>query len=74
MKYQCLVVDDEPITQKIIEQYISEIDVLNLICKCGNAFEALNVLHKEMMVFITLMIIVGYISTLLLMILPTLVR
>jgi DNA-binding LytR/AlgR family response regulator len=47
MKYQCLVVDDEPIAQEIIEQYISRIDVLNLIGKCGNAFEALNVLHKE---------------------------
>jgi DNA-binding LytR/AlgR family response regulator len=30
-----------------LEKYISQIDVLNLVGKCGNAFEALNVLHKE---------------------------
>lgn len=47
MKYQCLVVDDEPIAQEIIEKYISQIDALNVFGKCRNAFEALNVLHKE---------------------------
>ena len=47
MKFNCLIVDDEPIAQQILEKYISQIDVLNLIGKCGNAFEALNVLHKE---------------------------
>lgn len=47
MKFNCLIVDDEPIAQEILEKYISQIDVLNLVGKCGNAFEALNVLHKE---------------------------
>jgi DNA-binding LytR/AlgR family response regulator len=47
MKFNCLIVDDEPIAQQILEKYISQIDVLNLVGKCGNAFEALNVLHKE---------------------------
>lgn len=46
MKYQCLVVDDEPIAQQIIEKYISQIDALHLVGKCSNAFEALNVLHQ----------------------------
>jgi DNA-binding LytR/AlgR family response regulator len=47
MNFNCLIVDDEPIAQQILEKYISQIDVLNLVGKCGNAFEALNVLHKE---------------------------
>ncbi len=46
MKYQCLVVDDEPIAQQILEKYISQIDALHLAGKCSNAFEALNVLHQ----------------------------
>lgn len=47
MKFNCLIVDDEPIAQEILEKYISQIAVLNLVGKCSNAFEALNVLHRE---------------------------
>jgi response regulator of citrate/malate metabolism len=47
MKFNCLIVDDEPIAQQILEQYIAQIEALHLIEKCSNAFEALNVLHKE---------------------------
>ena len=47
MKYKCLIVDDEPIAQQILESYISQIDSLHIACKCSNAFEALNVLHQE---------------------------
>lgn len=47
MKYQCIIVDDEPIAQQILENYIQQIDALQLVSKCNNAFEALNVLHKE---------------------------
>lgn len=47
MKLKCLVVDDEPIAQQIIEKYISRIEALHLLAKCNNAFEALNVLHRE---------------------------
>lgn len=46
MKYQCLIVDDEPIAQEILENYILKIDALVLVQKCKNAFEALNVLHQ----------------------------
>jgi response regulator of citrate/malate metabolism len=46
MKYKCLVVDDEPIAQQILENYINQIDALHLIGKCSNAFEALNFLHQ----------------------------
>lgn len=47
MKYQCLIVDDEPIAQNILEKYIAQIDALHLAGKCSNAFEALSVLHRE---------------------------
>jgi len=47
MKFSCLIVDDEPIAQQILEKYIAQIQALHLKGKCSNAFEALNVLHKE---------------------------
>jgi DNA-binding LytR/AlgR family response regulator len=47
MKYQCLIVDDEPIAQEILEKYINQINTLHLVSKCNNALEALNVLHNE---------------------------
>ncbi|MFO0356311.1 MAG: LytR/AlgR family response regulator transcription factor [Sphingobacteriaceae bacterium] len=47
MKFNCLIVDDEPIAQQILEKYISQIDALQLVGKCSNAFEALNILHRE---------------------------
>ncbi len=46
MKINCLIVDDEPIAQQILEKYISQIEVLHLVGKAGNAFEAVNILHK----------------------------
>ncbi|WP_396153137.1 LytR/AlgR family response regulator transcription factor [Flavobacterium sp.] len=47
MKYQCLIVDDEPIAQQILEKYVNQIDTLHLVSRCSNAFEALNVLHQK---------------------------
>lgn len=46
MNYRCLVVDDEPIAQQVLEKYISQVDALHFVGKCNNAFEALNELHK----------------------------
>ncbi|MCZ8023622.1 MAG: LytTR family DNA-binding domain-containing protein [Flavobacterium sp.] len=47
MKLNCLIVDDEPIAQQILEKYIKQIDALHLVGKCNDAFEALNVLHRD---------------------------
>ena len=47
MKKKCLIVDDEPIAQQILEKYIAQIEMLKLVGKCNNAFEALSVLHRE---------------------------
>ncbi|MEP5612247.1 MAG: LytTR family DNA-binding domain-containing protein [Cyclobacteriaceae bacterium] len=46
-KLKCLIVDDEPIAQEIIEQYIEMIEDLQLVGKCKNAIEAHDVLRKE---------------------------
>lgn len=41
----CIIVDDEPIAQEILENYISRIKHLHLVGKCSNAFDALAILH-----------------------------
>ncbi|EAZ80792.1 LytR/AlgR family response regulator transcription factor [Algoriphagus machipongonensis] len=43
----CLIVDDEPIAQDILKEYIDKIDYLNLIDCCSNANEAFNLIQKE---------------------------
>ncbi|HEX8575138.1 MAG TPA: LytTR family DNA-binding domain-containing protein [Flavobacterium sp.] len=43
----CIIVDDEPIAQEILENYISQISPLYLVAKCSNAFEAMAILHTK---------------------------
>lgn len=43
----CILVDDEPLAQEVIESYIRQSDQLKLIKKCNNALEAFNLLHTE---------------------------
>lgn len=43
----CLVVDDEPLAQEILEGYISGNPMLCLVAKCSTAFEAFEVLHAH---------------------------
>ena len=47
MKLQCLIVDDEPIAQEILESYILKVDFLELVSKCNNALEAMQILHSQ---------------------------
>lgn len=44
---KCLVVDDEPLALKIIENYIQKIDNLELVASVRDAIEAFNILQKE---------------------------
>lgn len=46
MSLKCLIIDDEPIAQNIIERYIKPIENLELVAKCSSALEAINVLQK----------------------------
>ncbi|HTE23456.1 LytR/AlgR family response regulator transcription factor [Flavitalea sp.] len=43
----CLIVDDEPIAQNILESYVNSITQLCLIKKCSTAFEAFEVLLEQ---------------------------
>ncbi|MCS7035295.1 MAG: response regulator [Saprospiraceae bacterium] len=44
---RCLVVDDEPPAQIILERYISQTNGLELVAKCSNAIEAMALLKTE---------------------------
>jgi len=44
---RCLIVDDEPLAQDVIEHYISGTEGLELVGKCTNAVQAFAVLNKE---------------------------
>lgn len=41
MKLNCLIVDDEPVARKGLEEYVKDIHYLHLIAKCENALKAL---------------------------------
>jgi two-component system, LytTR family, response regulator len=43
----CIAVDDEPLALDLLADNISKVPYLTLVKKCGNAFEALDVLEKE---------------------------
>jgi len=45
MKLRCMLVDDEPPALNILEKYISMVEQLELVAKCSNAFEALELLQ-----------------------------
>lgn len=47
MKVTCIIVDDEPLSQDIVEKYIQDIPQLELIKKCSNALEAIEVLQNH---------------------------
>ncbi len=47
MTWKCLIADDEPPAIKIIEKYISNVEILELSGICQNAFEVINLLKSE---------------------------
>ncbi len=44
---RCLIVDDEPLSIRIIEKYIAEMPNLQLVATANNAFEAMESLKKD---------------------------
>ncbi|QNF34400.1 response regulator transcription factor [Adhaeribacter swui] len=44
---QCLIVDDEPLAQQILENHILQTPQLQLVQKCANSLEAFEVIHRE---------------------------
>jgi len=47
MKTRCLLVDDEPLAIRLLENHISKIDSLEVVATCNNAIKALEILKKE---------------------------
>ena len=47
MKIRCIVVDDESMGRKLIEENIKQFPSLELVGSCKNAFEALQILHEQ---------------------------
>jgi two-component system, LytTR family, response regulator len=43
----CIIVDDEPLAQQVIEDYAITIPYLTVIAKCSSAFEAFDVLRTK---------------------------
>lgn len=47
MEFNCIIVDDEPAAQRVIESYLSNISNVKIINKCTNAFEAISIIEKQ---------------------------
>jgi DNA-binding LytR/AlgR family response regulator len=46
-KYNCLIVDDEPIARQIVRSYVSQMPMLAVAQECKNALDALTFLQKN---------------------------
>lgn len=46
-KYNVVVVDDEFLARKLLQDYVSKVESLNLVALCSNAIEAMNALKNN---------------------------
>lgn len=46
-KFNCLIVEDEPLAAEVLEDYINQVPFLQLVAKCNDAIYALETLQKE---------------------------
>jgi len=44
---KCLIIDDEPLAQEVIENYVARIPNLEVVKKCSDAIQAFEVMKKE---------------------------
>jgi len=47
MNIRCLIIDDEPLAQRIIERYAENVPFLEIVKKCNSAMEAIDILHNR---------------------------
>ena len=47
MKLTCLIIDDEPVARKGIEEYVAEVDFLELVAQCENPVKAARYLNEQ---------------------------
>jgi DNA-binding LytR/AlgR family response regulator len=44
---QCLIVDDEPLAQRVIEKFLEDLSNFHVVAKCNNAFEAMDAINQN---------------------------
>ncbi|MDP4265437.1 MAG: LytTR family DNA-binding domain-containing protein [Bacteroidota bacterium] len=59
---KCLIIDDEPLAQNVIENYLKEFSFIELVAKCQNALNALEWMKKRRIDLIFLDISMPFIS------------
>ena len=47
MRTRCLLVDDEPLALKVLENHIESVPHLEIVSSCANAFAAMEVLKQQ---------------------------
>jgi len=47
MKLKCIIIDDEPIARKILQEFIEEIDYLELVGQAENPLKAMGLLSDN---------------------------
>ncbi len=47
MKLKCVIIDDEPIARKVIQEYIEEIEYLELAGQAENPLKAMAILNAQ---------------------------
>ncbi len=45
--YTCLIIDDEPLAQELIEEHVSRIPELQIVGRCDDAMQASSILAKQ---------------------------
>jgi len=59
---KCLVIDDEPLAQNVIENYLANFSFIKLIAKCDNALIALDWIKKQKIDLVFLDVSMPFIS------------
>jgi DNA-binding LytR/AlgR family response regulator len=52
MKLKCIIIDDEPIARKILQEFIEEIDFLYLVASVENPLKAMDFLQNVDLIFL----------------------
>jgi DNA-binding LytR/AlgR family response regulator len=60
--FKCLIIDDEPLAQNVIESYLNNFSFIELVAKCENAIMALEWIKKQKIDLIFLDISMPFIS------------
>jgi DNA-binding LytR/AlgR family response regulator len=47
MKIKCLIIDDEPLAQRILERYAQDVPSLEVVQKCNSALDAIEILKEQ---------------------------